>query len=206
MKGLYLINGLFPECNIYVIDGEIVIDSGTGQNFSQVKEMLEKFSMSPHTLVNTHYHYDHTGGNKKFRDWAKCAIACHKEDEGYITSGNNLADLFNKQAQSCSVDFLTEDGDKVDTENYSFNVIHTPGHTQGSICLYEKSKKILISGDTLFDNNMGRTDLSGGNHEDMRKTMEKLVKLPVEILLSGHGQPRYGGIQLMVKQFLATRF
>jgi len=67
MKGLYLINGLFPECNIYVIDGEIMIDSGTGQSFSQVKEMLEKNSISPHTLVNTHYHYDHTGGNKKFR-------------------------------------------------------------------------------------------------------------------------------------------
>ncbi|MBI2583544.1 MAG: MBL fold metallo-hydrolase [Candidatus Aenigmarchaeota archaeon] len=205
MNGLYAVVGSGKECNIYIIDGEVIVDAGTGNEFARVKEFAEKNRMSPHTLVNTHYHYDHTGGNAKLRDLLKCAIAIHEQDADYIKRGETLAEIFGESARASSADLLLEEGDKIETRNFSFEVLHTPGHTKGSICLYEKEKKILISGDTVFDGAVGRTDLPGGSSEQLWSSMGRLSDFPVDFLLPGHGPVKVSGVQLMIRQMLAMR-
>jgi glyoxylase-like metal-dependent hydrolase (beta-lactamase superfamily II) len=80
-----------------------------------------------------------------------------------------------------------QDGDILDLDGLKFKVIHTPGHTQDGLCLYNSEKKILISGDTVFSHgNIGRTDLSGGSMKTLVKSIEKLADLNIEFLLPGH--------------------
>jgi glyoxylase-like metal-dependent hydrolase (beta-lactamase superfamily II) len=78
-----------------------------------------------------------------------------------------------------------KEGDEI----FGFKVLHTPGHTKGSICLLDAKDKILISGDTIFADGVGRTDLPGGSEEDMEKSLEKLSSLKIEKILPGHGEP-----------------
>ena len=204
-NGIELIEGLGRDCNVYVIDGSIIIDSGTGNYFVEMKKKIEAFcdTSSISLLINTHCHFDHTGGNKKFRDWLKLQIAAHSQDRDSIETGKDaLAEMFGQSSRIMTLDRVLENGSVINTKNFSFEVIHTPGHTPGSICLFEKKKKILVSGDTLFDDAVGRTDFPGGNKEQMIQTLKKLAALEPQYLLPGHGSPKIGGIGFMAKQII----
>lgn len=204
-KGIELLGGIEPDCNVYLIDGELLIDAGTGFHFSEMKGQIEGLC-DPNKiklLVNTHCHFDHTGGSKKFRDWLKLHVTIHSSDKKALETGNGtVADLFGQQARIMTLDRVLHDGGTVNTTNFSFEVIHTPGHTPGSICLYEKEKKILISGDTLFDGTVGRTDLPGGNHDQLVESLKRLSKLNITYLLPGHGSPKKEGIDFLIKQMI----
>lgn len=204
LKGIELIQGSNEDSNIYVIDGEIIVDTGTGKLFLEHKnEIAEKFdAKNIVSIINTHSHFDHTGGNKKFRDWLKASIYCHAMDRDSIEKGDTLAKLFGETPKTVTIDNTIEDGDLIRTKNFSFYVIHTQGHTQGSICLYEKNKKILISGDTLFENGIGRTDFPGGNEKEMINSIKKLSNLDINYLLPGHGQLKMTGVNFYIKSVL----
>jgi glyoxylase-like metal-dependent hydrolase (beta-lactamase superfamily II) len=120
-----------------------------------------------------------------------------------LENGSNLAEMFGAVSRTITVDRSLRDKNVIKTQNFSFEVVHTPGHTPGSICLYDKMKKILISGDTLFEDSIGRTDLQGGNKQDMQKSLQRLSKLDINYLLPGHGEPKIGGINFLIKQVLA---
>jgi len=207
-KGLFLFDGVGYDCNIYMIDGEIVVDTGTGTFFREMKDEIQNLGFNPKkikTIVNTHCHFDHTGGNKKFRDWLKAKIAIHKKDRKSLESGKNtIAEYFGGEAKAVSVDKELDRGDTIRTKNFSFEIIPTPGHTPGSICLYDRRKKILISGDTVFSDGVGRTDYPGGNKRDLIKSVKKLTKLRVDCLLPGHGMPKTMGANFLIKQIYAT--
>lgn len=205
-KGIEMFPGIGNEPNIFLLDGEVLVDTGTGNTFAQLKEEIEhKFNKKQiKTIVNTHYHFDHTGGNKKFRDWLKADIAIHADDKEKIEQGETLAEMMSETTRIVTVDHGLYNGDIIKTSNFIFEVIHTPGHTQGSICLYESDKRILISGDTLFSDSVGRTDLAGGSMEMLISSLKKLSELPVMYLFPGHGSIRTSGIDFLIKQMLVA--
>jgi hydroxyacylglutathione hydrolase len=205
-KGVSIVPGIGNDSNIYIVDNEILVDTGTGEFFHQARKEIEN-SVDPKRLkmiVNTHYHFDHTGGNKKFRDWLHTEIAAHEADRDFIERGKTLSESFHQVAKIVTVDKELKDGNIIRTENFNLVVIHTPGHSAGSICLYEPEKKILISGDTLFDGNVGRVDLPGGNYNELRFSLEKLNKYNIQCLFPGHGSPKIGGVDFMIKKLLIS--
>jgi len=208
-KGILLMNGVGFESNMYLIDKEVLVDTGTGLFFPQIRENLINLGIDPKKIkliVNTHCHFDHVGGDKSFRDLCNAEIAIHENDAQALEEGDNnltLATMFGKKIKSITVDRRLKERDRIKTSNFCFEVIHTPGHTPGSICLYESKKKILISGDTLFSDGIGRSDLPGGDSDLLRESLKKLSKLKITYLLPGHGMPKTGGVNFLLKQILA---
>jgi len=204
-KDIHLLTSLDPDCNAYLIDGELLVDAGTGNYFGEMKKEIESLCdpKGITSLVNTHCHFDHTGGDRKFRDWLKVSLAVHTADKKAVETGSGtLSELFGQKSRILTVDKALREGSTVRTKNFSFTVIHTPGHTPGSICLYDAEKKLLLSGDTLFDNAVGRTDLPGGNKEQLLASLHRLSELNVEFLLPGHGTPKVRGIDFLIKQMI----
>lgn len=205
LKGVYVFGGIGFDSNVYLIDGEILLDTGTGMFFPEIKSEILALGFDPEKIrmiVNSHCHYDHTGGDKKFRDWLKAVIAIHTADRAKLEHGETLAEMFGAVGRSTTADVGLEDRDVIRTEHFNLEVIHTPGHTPGSICLYERKRKILFSGDTLFEDGFGRTDYPGGSPEAMAASLAKLAKLDIDYLLPGHGNPKIGGVGFLIKQIL----
>ncbi len=176
------IEGKGYDSNIYVA-GDIIIDTGTGENKKYVFSEILKAGINPadiSTILNTHCHFDHVGGNSLFSG----DIMIHEEDAEALESGDSMATaayMFGKSTEPTKIAKKLQEGDKV----ADFEVIHTPGHTRGGICLFDG--EILISGDTVFANGgIGRMDI-GGSYEDMISSLEKLQKISAEYLLPGHG-------------------
>ena len=208
LKGINVFGGVGYDSNIYLIDGEIMVDTGTGSYFPEVKNEITSMGFDPsdiHTIVVTHSHFDHSGGCKKFRDWLKgrAIIAIHDKDKAALENGETLAEMFGMKPKVVTADASLKDKDMLRTKNFNLEVVHTPGHTPGSICLYDKKKKVLISGDTLFEDGFGRTDYPGGSQEQMVRSLKRLSRLDAEYLLPGHGNPRIGGLNFLIKQILA---
>lgn len=206
IKGVHMWPGIGFGSNIYLIDGEVIVDTGTGDFFPQIKNEMTAMGIDTskiRTIINTHHHFDHTGGDKKFRDWLKANIAIHAADRAALEHGETLAELFEAKAKFVTADISLEDKDVIRTKKFSLEIVHTPGHTPGSICLYERKRHFLISGDTLFADGCGRTDLPGGSAEEMRHSLQRLAKLDVEYLFPGHGMPKIGGVSFLIKQVMA---
>lgn len=177
-----VIEGIGYDSNIYVFE-DIIVDTGTGQNMDYILKSIQKAGKSVDELsliVNTHNHYDHIGGNP----YLNLEVAMHSNDAVALEEGDEdvlLAPMFGKSMEKMKVGLKLEEGDKI----HDFEVLLTPGHTSGSICLY--NGETLISGDTVFSGGgFGRVDL-GGDMDDMRKSLERLSKLNIENLLPGHG-------------------
>lgn len=178
------------DSNIYLI-GDTVIDAGTGMNFTRLITLLgtQKKSLSDiKQVINTHGHFDHIGGNGYFLN-AKVLI--HEKDAAIAEKGDaeaSVADFFEGKLKPRKVDQKLKDGDILKIGAYSFRVIHTPGHTPGSICLYDEKARLLVSGDTVFSDGVGRTDLPGGDEGQLHDSIEKLRGLRIDKILPGHGQ------------------
>ena len=139
-------------------------------------------------IVNTHGHIDHVFGDAFFKEKTGAPLAIHQADAPSLKSAANQAKMFGLDAPpAVTVDRLLADGDTVQVGQMSFRVIHTPGHTPGGICLYGHS--VLFSGDTLFAGSIGRTDLPGGNFDQLMGSIrQRLLTLPDETIVhSGHG-------------------
>jgi hydroxyacylglutathione hydrolase len=181
INDILIIEGIGYDSNIYVYE-DVIVDTGTGDNILYIKETMKKAGVSVDDLsliVNTHNHYDHIGGNRCF----DLDVAMHREDAKAIEEGNDatVASIFGRSLDGIKVDRILEEGDKI----HDFEVLHTPGHTKGGICLY--NGETLISGDTVFaDGGYGRMDI-GGNINDMKESLKRLSTLNVTNLLPGHG-------------------
>lgn len=207
-KGVYLFGGVGYDSNIYIVDGEVIIDTGTGDYFTEVKNEIVSMGFDPdkiHTILLTHSHFDHTGGCKKFRDWlrGKAIIAVHGNDRSAVEHGETLAEMFGASPRIVTADVSLSDKDVVRTKHFNLEIVHTPGHTPGSICIYDKKRRILFSGDTLFEDGFGRTDYTGGSAEDMVRSLKRLSRLDIEYLLPGHGNPKAGGVKFLIRQILS---
>ncbi len=194
ISNVYCIAGMMADSNSYLIDNSdndsdfnyIIVDTGVGQSEDYLSSQLGEIGLSFEDIdlvVNTHCHFDHVGGNHLFPN-AKIAISeidgdCLEDPESPIP----ICFVQTREIKRRDVDIRLKEGDKI----ADFEVIETPGHTAGGISLFDGS--ILISGDTIFSHGgVGRMDI-GGNMEDMKNSnsLDKLSKLDVEYLLSGHG-------------------
>jgi hydroxyacylglutathione hydrolase len=179
------------DSNIYLA-GDTVIDCGTGFNFTRLRDIFKALKTEMKDVkhvINTHGHFDHVGGNGYFLN-AKVAI--HEADAGILEKGDNElsnAGFFDGKLQPKKPDRTLKEGDKFSSDKLDLEVIHTPGHSPGSICLYDKKRRILFTGDTVFSDGVGRTDIAGGDPEELEKSLQRLLKLDVEKILPGHGEP-----------------
>ncbi|MCX6818065.1 MAG: MBL fold metallo-hydrolase [Candidatus Aenigmarchaeota archaeon] len=191
------------DSNIYLLGKDTVIDSGTGSNFVRLYDILKKLKLDfelVKNIVNTHMHWDHIGGNGFF---SNAKIHIHEKDALVLEKGDanmSNAAYFSGKMKPVKVAVKLKDGDQI----FGFKVLHTPGHTQGSICLYDPKDKILISGDTLFADGVGRTDLAGGSEDDLSASIEKLSSLKIDKILPGHGEPVLKGGEKAIKSIVSS--
>ena len=178
--------------NVYFIDDEkkAVIDTGGDATF--LVERLRKF-VNPKEIdyiILTHSHFDHAAATADLKRICGAKILIHPEEYEFVKSVGFSTVFFNIKYPPFSPDVEVGEGDYIDLGELSFKVLHTPGHTPGSICLYEENEKILFSGDTVFPNGaFGRVDLPGGNARDLIQSLKRLASLDVEIMYPGHENP-----------------
>jgi glyoxylase-like metal-dependent hydrolase (beta-lactamase superfamily II) len=194
------------DSNIYIL-GNSVIDAGTGFNFTRLRMILKamKKDLSSFTqVINTHCHFDHVGGNGYFIN-AKFAI--HETDAPVVEKGDkemSMADFFDGNLHPKKPDVILKEGNVVDFGGLKLEVIHTPGHTPGSISLFSKEKGILFSGDTIFSDGVGRTDVPGGDPDALAASLEKLSKLNVKMIMPGHGEPVLSNGTKVIKDIIKS--
>jgi glyoxylase-like metal-dependent hydrolase (beta-lactamase superfamily II) len=183
MSNIVFILGYNYDSNYYLIDDNILVDTGAGHNKDYLFSKIRQNGVDPENIemvVNTHCHFDHIGGNHFFPN---AKIAIHRLDAISIKNKDTLGTSLNvfDIEGNCRVDLELEEGDNI----ADFEVIHTPGHTKGGICLWDGEN--LISGDTIFaGGGVGRMDI-GGSYTDMKNSVEKLMKLDVKNIYPGHG-------------------
>ena len=197
--------------NTYVLYNEqnkaIIIDPGC--YFSAEQETLKNFitdtQLEPVRLLNTHCHLDHVFGNKWVSETWNLELYLHEGEQQMLqlapVSGEKWGLPF--QNYKGPLHFLAE-GDTISLGNDALRVILAPGHSPASICFYCEEQAFLIGGDVLFRESIGRTDLPGGNHETLLKSIrEKLFVLPDEVVVySGHGEPTTIGHEKRNNPFL----
>lgn len=190
MVEVHKVSGTFYDGNVYLVMTEtpVLIDAGMRPDpiIDNIKKYIDPRDID--SIILTHSHHDHSAGTPKLKEATGAKVLIHEEGAGLL--GDDLASLaylFGELAPQFEADGTLSEGDIVDLGDWKLNVMHTPGHSPGSICLYEKKDKVLFSGDTIFPSgNIGRTDLFGGSTEVLVKSIERLIDLEVDVLYPGH--------------------
>ncbi len=181
------------RCNCSVIGDEATCEAmvvDPGDDISSVVALLEKHKLAVKHIVITHAHIDHVGGAMKLRALTGAPILLNENDFALLKMLDVQAAWLGMAApEAVEIDQSLAQGDSLQTGSLVTTVLHTPGHTEGSICLYFPAEKKLIAGDTLFAGSIGRTDLPGGSMEKILRSLKgKLLELPDETLVvPGHG-------------------
>ena len=171
------------NCNSFLIDGskKILIDPGHRHLFQHVRRGLEQIGITPEQIdavLVTHGHPDHlemVGSFGAATRWAMSQI-----DYEFVLKYIGTRGEMPKPA------FFLQEGDLVIGDR-AFQTILTPGHSPGSVCLYWPEKKALFTGDVIFSQSIGRTDLPGGSGRELKESISRLAELDVEVLCPGHG-------------------
>jgi hydroxyacylglutathione hydrolase len=180
-------------CNCSIFGDEesreaMVVDPG--DDIGQVLEILARHGLTVKAIVITHAHIDHIGGAQKLKQATSAPVYMNRNDfELQKMLGLQAVWLGVSTPERVAIDASADDGDKLLVGATEFHVLHTPGHTQGSISLWIPSENKLVAGDTLFRDSIGRTDLPGGDGKQiLRSIQEKLLVLPEETeVFPGHG-------------------
>jgi hydroxyacylglutathione hydrolase len=178
------------NCNTYLIDGpaRVLIDPGHLHLFGHVESGLGQLGLGIEDIdlvIATHCHPDHVEAVKLFQK-QRALFAVHEKDWRLIKEmGHYLGASLEFEAYEPA--FFLEGGNLV-VKGLELQVIHTPGHSPGSISLYWPEQKALFTGDVIFREGLGRTDLPGGDGGTLKESINKLAELEVERLLPGHGE------------------
>jgi glyoxylase-like metal-dependent hydrolase (beta-lactamase superfamily II) len=197
---------LFPQLatNTWLVWDDESLEAILIDPAANSKPLLDRIShLKLKYIVNTHGHGDHIGGDIFFSKATGALLAIHEADAGMlIDNKKNLSAYMDMPLALRAADTLLKDGDRIRIGSYSFEIIHTPGHTPGGICLY--CDKLLFAGDTLFEQSIGRTDFPGGSHSQLIHAIKsRLFILPDDtIVFPGHGPKTTIGIEKKTNPFI----
>ncbi len=198
----HFIESLGIDSNCYILESNVtvLIDTGTYKNY-RLYDYVDDNGLQIDFIINTHCHYDHIGGNKFFQ----VPIYAHEKDYLDIQNATDKTyfHVFSKTFEGFKNVNPLKEGDEIDLGDYLLKVIHTPGHTSGSICLLEEDKSYLFSGDTVFKDSVGRYDLPSGNFEDLKQSLKKLCNLNVKEVFPGHGE-NFSGKDLLFNRYMIS--
>jgi glyoxylase-like metal-dependent hydrolase (beta-lactamase superfamily II) len=196
------------QCNCSIFGDEqsreaLVVDPG--DDIARILEVVEKHGLKVKAIVITHAHIDHIGGAQKLKLATGAPVYMNPDDA-------ELQEMLDVQAgwlgmrppEQVEIDAPAKDGDKLVVGAAEFHVLHTPGHTQGSISLWIPSERKLVAGDTLFRDSIGRTDLPGGDGRQILQSIhDKLLPLPDDtMVIPGHGDNTTIGREKQFNYFL----
>lgn len=172
----------------------LLIDSATreaaiidpGCDAAKILAAVEENNADVKYIINTHGHWDHVGANRPLKEATGVDVLIHEADEPLLSRPElNLAFLFRGDGNAGTAERLLKDNDKIFLGELQLTVLHTPGHTEGGICLL--CEDLLFTGDTLFRLSVGRSDFPGGDHDVLISSLARLLPLPDDLLvLPGH--------------------
>jgi hydroxyacylglutathione hydrolase len=199
------------QCNCSIIGDEasreaMVIDPG--DDIEQVLSLIKKHNLQVKQIVITHAHIDHVGGAMKLRAASGAPILLNQNDYALLKMLDVQAAWIGVPTPGkVEIDQSLGQSDTVKAGSLSAEVLHTPGHSEGSICLYFPVENKLIAGDTLFAGSIGRTDLPGGSYEKILHSLhDRVLALPDEtVVVPGHGPLTTIGEERESNPFLQTR-
>jgi glyoxylase-like metal-dependent hydrolase (beta-lactamase superfamily II) len=200
------------QCNCTILGDEeageaIVIDPG--DEVGRIHQRLTSLGLKLKQILVTHAHIDHVGGALKLKRLTGAPILLNENDLPLLKMMEEQAEWvgLSKAPETAPPDASLADGLVVGLERFPATVLHTPGHTQGSVCLHFAPLKMLIAGDTLFAGSIGRTDLPGGNSQQIIDSIHsRLLALPEETkVLPGHGPATTIGEERFSNPFLRVR-
>lgn len=178
------------EVNCY-----IAYDPGTGEAMvvdpgdesAEIMDRIRESELTVRYLVCTHGHFDHVGAIPQLSRSTGAKVAIHREEKPVYLSAKDFGRMWGFEIDELpEPDLLLAEGDHIRVGELKFDVLHTPGHSPGGICLY--GEKVLFSGDTIFAGSVGRTDFPGGSAEMLRQSFRRILNLPGETrIYPGHG-------------------
>lgn len=181
------------DANTYVIKDEltVLIDPGLENYLEQRLKEMQDDGIDPKdidVIAITHLHPDHCGATAALKEISGAKVALHPLQVDYldIMAEESRKFLGVGIAKKFSADLVLED--RLSLGSTELKILHTPGHSPGSICFYSADTKILICGDLVFEQGVGRTDLPFGNTDELRNSIETISALDTELLLPGHGR------------------
>ncbi|GAB2835787.1 MBL fold metallo-hydrolase [Ferruginibacter profundus] len=183
-ENTYLLYDEFNNC--------VIIDPGCyfDEEKDQLVGFITKNLLQPKMLLNTHCHLDHVFGNKYIAETYGLVAQIHEKEKPVLEFAPTSGLMYNLPFDNYTGPFIyLKEGDTITIGQDELKVIEAPGHSPGHICFYCAEQNFLVGGDVLFNHSVGRTDLPGGNHEQLiRSIKEKLFVLPDDtVVLSGHG-------------------
>jgi glyoxylase-like metal-dependent hydrolase (beta-lactamase superfamily II) len=181
------------QCNCFILGDEatrdaIVVDPG--EEADRILALVARHRLTVRTIVQTHAHFDHVGATGPLRDATGAEVCLHRGDTFLYENLAMQAKMFGVPVpKAAPVSRWYGHGEEVKAGGLAMGVLHTPGHTPGSVCLLMAAEQLLFSGDTLFCGSIGRTDLWGGSYEQiMTSIKERLLTLPDDtVVYPGHG-------------------
>jgi hydroxyacylglutathione hydrolase len=200
------------RCNCTILGDEvtheaIVVDPG--DNIPEILSRLHKHGLTLRQIVVTHAHIDHVGGAAQLRKATGAPVVMNQQDLGLLGMMEMQAGWLGVPTPEVAPpDASAEDGQTIGLAALPAQVLHTPGHTQGSICLLFPDQHLLLAGDTLFAGSIGRTDLPGGDgHQILRSLRDRLLVLPdATRVVPGHGPETTIGEERQSNPFLQPKF
>jgi len=186
IEGLYSFmwdNNRENNCNAFLIDGsrKILIDPGHQHLFAHVEKGLAALKIPIEKIdlvIATHAHPDHFEAVARFPDTTQFAMGYYEYELVKKFAGSYF--------QLPEPDFFLQEGELIIGTN-QFEILETPGHSPGSVCIYWPEKRVLFAGDVIFHHGIGRTDLPGGSGKQLKESIQRIRSLDVEYVLSGHG-------------------
>jgi glyoxylase-like metal-dependent hydrolase (beta-lactamase superfamily II) len=166
----------------------VIIDAGG--NAEEIIAAVELRGLTIVHLINTHGHFDHIGANRELKERFGADLLIHSADAPMLGRAADIARAYGIPGEnSPQPDAFLTDGMEITFGKQRISVLHTPGHTPGGCCLYIEAEKKVITGDTLFADSIGRTDLPGGSHQQLLESVRtKLFTLPDDVVAyPGHG-------------------